>query len=49
MDFSKVERVSLPEMLVASHEVTSSEPEQAAKGFMENWMMNRGLNVGLFG
>lgn len=46
MDFSKVERVSLPKMLVASYEVTSSEPEQTATGFMENWLKSRGLNVG---
>lgn len=46
MDFSKVERVSLPKMFVASYEVTSSEPEQTAIEFVENWLKNRGLNVG---
>jgi len=46
MEFSNVERVSLPKMLVASYEVTSAEPEQTATGFVENWLKNKGLNVG---
>lgn len=46
MEFGKIERVSLPEMPVASYEVTSPEPEQTAMGFVEAWLKNRHMAVG---
>jgi effector-binding domain-containing protein len=45
-NFGKIECVSLPEMLVASYEVTSGEPEQTAIQFMENWLKGFNLKVG---
>ena len=46
MEFGKIEQVSLPKMRVASYEVTSSEPEQAAIDFVKKWLKDRGLSVG---
>jgi effector-binding domain-containing protein len=46
MEFGKVERVSLPDMMVASYEVTSDAPEQTAIKFVENWLQKKGLKIG---
>ncbi|MEA4824710.1 MAG: GyrI-like domain-containing protein [Clostridiaceae bacterium] len=46
MEFGKIEVVSLPNMMVASYEVTSSNPEQTAIEFVESWLIGKGLKVG---
>jgi effector-binding domain-containing protein len=46
MEFGKIERVTLPKMLVASYEVTSGDPEGTAVGFMESWLQKRELKIG---
>jgi len=45
MEFGKIERVTLPKMLVASYEVTSNAPEGTAIEFMENWLRKKGLKI----
>jgi effector-binding domain-containing protein len=49
MELGKIERVSLPKMLVASYEVTSNAPELTAIEFVENWLQKKGLKIGANG
>jgi len=46
MEFGDVEIVYLPEMRVASYEVTGNEPEQVAIAFVEQWLKDRNVRVG---
>ena len=45
-DMENIAVVALPNMRVASYEVTSGEPEQTAIAFVENWLKGKGLKAG---
>jgi len=44
MEFGRIERISLPACKVASYEVTGGEPEQAAIGYIESWLRDKGID-----